>query len=302
MISIGFLIFGLIIGDSGVIGNAIILSTFIIAVPQMVLTYVEFRRMKEIEMRFPDFLRDLVESTKAGLPLHKAIIETSRTNYGPLSDEVKRMSNQLTWNISLINTLNQLKKRLRSSSVLSKIIRIMIETYKSGGETSNTLNSLSNALNTIQETQKERESMLRQYVIAMYAISLIFIVIVVAINKLMVPIFENLSGSYTGGASPLGMIDVSPCSSCRFQSEPSCLPCNIYSMICSVLGATGSDVGCYYLALFFSMSFIQALCGGLVAGQIGEGSIKAGMKHSLILLMITCGTFFILVKLGLVGT
>ncbi|MFN6992553.1 MAG: hypothetical protein ACK4MM_07540 [Fervidobacterium sp.] len=55
------------------------------------------------------------------------------------------------------------------------------------------------------------------------------------------------------------------------------------------------------MALFFSMVIVQAICGGLVAGQISEGSIKAGIKHSLILLVVTFGIFFILVRVGLLG-
>ncbi|OGI14955.1 hypothetical protein A3K63_02925 [Candidatus Micrarchaeota archaeon RBG_16_49_10] len=143
--------------------------------------------------------------------------------------------------------------------------------------------------------------MLRQYVVSMYAISLIFIFIVVAINRLMVPIFENI-GTTTSDASAFGSLTMNPCTSCMFVKSLECLPCSIYAFICSMLRANETGVSCYYLGLFFSMSFIQAIFSGLVAGQIGEGSAKAGIKHSLILLFITCGTFFILVRLGLMGS
>jgi len=36
--------------------------------------------------------------------------------------------------------------------------------------------------------------------------------------------------------------------------------------------------------LFFHMSIVQALFGGLVAGKMGEGTVSAGLKHSVILL------------------
>lgn len=36
--------------------------------------------------------------------------------------------------------------------------------------------------------------------------------------------------------------------------------------------------------LFFYMSVVQALFGGLVAGKMGEGTVSAGLKHSVILL------------------
>jgi flagellar protein FlaJ len=38
--------------------------------------------------------------------------------------------------------------------------------------------------------------------------------------------------------------------------------------------------------LFFHMTVVQSLFGGLVAGKMGEGTINAGLKHSLILMII----------------
>jgi flagellar protein FlaJ len=37
--------------------------------------------------------------------------------------------------------------------------------------------------------------------------------------------------------------------------------------------------------LFFHMSIVQAFFSGLVAGKMGEGTISAGLKHSVILLV-----------------
>jgi len=39
--------------------------------------------------------------------------------------------------------------------------------------------------------------------------------------------------------------------------------------------------------IFFHMTTTQAIFGGLVAGKMGEGTINAGLKHSLILML--CG-------------
>jgi len=37
--------------------------------------------------------------------------------------------------------------------------------------------------------------------------------------------------------------------------------------------------------IFFHMSTVQALFGGLVAGKMGEGTVSAGLKHSVVLLV-----------------
>jgi flagellar protein FlaJ len=39
--------------------------------------------------------------------------------------------------------------------------------------------------------------------------------------------------------------------------------------------------------ILFHMTVIQAFFGGLVAGKMGEGTINAGLKHSLV--MMLCG-------------
>ncbi len=299
LVSCVLIIIGLISGDLGVLGNVVILSVFIIMTPQLILSYIGYKKLKEIELRFPHFLRDLVEATKAGLPFDKAIIFVSHTDYGPLSGEVKKMAHQLSWNINILKVLEQAKERLKKSKTLGRIIRVLIETYKSGGAVNDTLNSLSEALTTLQDTEKERKSMLSQYVVGMYVISLMFMGVIVAINKLMVPIFEAMAEP-AAAMQGISLIE-NPCATCLGRGGFECSPCSIYFSICSIFGVETTTISCYYLALFFSMSIVQATAGGLVAGQIGEGSIVAGTKHSLILLAITFGAFFILVNLGFIG-
>ncbi len=298
LISWVLILVGFLVADTGVIGNIIIISIFLIATPQIIISYMNFKKLREIERAYPNFLRDLIDATKAGLPLHKAIISLGKNNYGPLTREVRKMSNQLTWSVDLIKVLEQSKRRLRRSPMLVKTIRIIIETYKSGGRVSEILDSLSNTLIILQDTREERKSTLKQYVLAMYIISLVFIAIIVAINKLMVPIFETSAPIASG---PLGVGGTNPCAFCIYGLTLECLPCNIYSGICSIFGVNTVSISCYYLGLFFCMSVIQSICGGLVAGQIGEGSLRAGFKHSLILTSISVATFMILVKLKLIG-
>jgi len=296
-----FLIFiASISGDKSVFGPTIFLSVFIIVVPQLIFNYINYRNMKEIELRFPHFLRDLVESTRAGMPLHKAIMFSSHTDYGALSPDIKKMAHQLSWNVNIIKVLEQAKERLKRNETLSRVFRILTETYNSGGSIDSTLDSLSSTMMTIQDTEKERKSTLNQYVIAMYVISLVFIGIIVGINWLMVPIFQAMA-TPTGGVSPMGSVITNPCSTCLHVADVACAPCGIYSSICSIFGSEPASIGCYYLALFFSISVIQSMMGGLVAGQIGEGSVVAGIKHSLILVCITIAAFFILVPLGFIG-
>jgi flagellar protein FlaJ len=46
-----------------------------------------------------------------------------------------------------------------------------------------------------------------------------------------------------------------------------------------------------YEQLFFHAASIQAVCSGLVAGQLGEGSVRDGAKHVVVLLSLTLVAF-----------
>jgi flagellar protein FlaJ len=48
--------------------------------------------------------------------------------------------------------------------------------------------------------------------------------------------------------------------------------------------------------IFFHMTSVQAFFGGLVAGKMNEGTISAGLKHSLI--MMLCGYIALKIFLG----
>jgi len=285
----------MLIGDVGIIGNAVILAALIIAIPQFLIRYEKYRRIREMEDRLPLFLRDIIEALRSGMPLHKAITMASGIDYGKLSDEVEKMSNQLSWGLPIDEVLSQFSDRVRSSKRLFTSARILREARVSGGDLVATMDSIADNSNILSDSEKERKSLLNQYVLMMYAISLIFIIIVIAINNLMIPIFE-VGGEVEG--SVLGVSN--PCMSCGgFE----CSVCGLFEATSTwIFGIEDPTViGAYYISLFFFMSIIQSFFSGLIAGQISESSILAGFKHSIILVGITFGAFSVLLRLGVLG-
>jgi len=293
-IAIAILLFalGLISKDPGVLGNLIIIAVFIILVPQFLVRYRKFREIRNMESRFPAFLRDLTESLTAGLPLHKALISTSKVHYGPLSKEIEKMVNQLSWNVPLDNVLEQFSERIKSSKRMYLAVKIIRESYFSGGDIKSTLNYLVENQITLSEATKEKSSMLNQYVVLMYAITILFLIIIVFINKLMIPMFEMSQQITESGLS-------NPCDSCRgFE----CSICGLFQGVAkTIFNIDETSIASYYVSLFFFLSIVQSFFAGLVAGQISEGSVTAGLKHSLILVGIVFGVFRILVRIGLMG-
>jgi flagellar protein FlaJ len=287
------IVVGIVSNDIGVLGNAIILSTFITAVPQLLMRYERYRALKEMEDRFPIFLRDIIESLRSGVPFHQAIMSSSKIDYGKLSKEVNKMANQISWGLPFDKVIDQFAERVKHSRRLSVALRTIRETQTSGGDIISSLESVAETSVKLEESDEERSTLLSQYTVLMYVVCFLFIGIVASINRLMVPIFQVPAGA---SSETLGLIN--PCETC---SAASCSICDMFRGACSVFGVATAGIGCYYTALFFFMSIVEAICCGLVAGQISENSIMAGLKHSIIMSTATFGAFSILIRLGLMG-
>ncbi len=291
-VSAVMILIGILLHDAGIVGNAIILSTFLLITPILFVRYKKYREFKEIEEKFPNFLRNLIESIRAGLPLHKAIVNANKVNYGTLSREVLKMSNQISWGLSVDKVLMQFAERMKGSKRINASIQVILESYLSGGDVISTMETVADSQLLLLDVEKEKAATLNQYVIVMYAISFIFIGIVVAMNKLIIPIFSNFQESQFGVTNP-----------CNICTGLECNVCSAFEVTStSLFYLEPGSIGVYYTALFFMMSMIQAIFSGLVAGQISEGSFVSGLRHSLILASITFGTFSILVRVGLLGS
>lgn len=281
---------GLISKDVGVFGNTILLSAIILAGVFSFFEYKKYREIKEMEEKFPLFLRDITEAINSGISLPKAIVSCSKYDYGALNKEIKKMVNQISWHLPINKVLERAANNMKRSRKISTALRILKEAYISGGNTVAVLTSLSESFERLEEIGKERKSILNQYVVMIYAISLIFLVVVAMIQKILIPIITNPQMGMGGGLS-------NPCFNCYGAS---CSLCNFYRLTAKSLFNAREETY-YYVSIFFFLSVIQAFFAGLVAGQIAEGSYRAGLKHSFILTAIIIGILFISYRLGIFG-
>ncbi|MCS7106188.1 MAG: type II secretion system F family protein [Candidatus Aenigmarchaeota archaeon] len=297
VVSAFFLAVGIISNDRAVLGNSIILSAFAIAGPLFFFRYMRVREIKEMEEKFPFFLRDVIEALRSGSPLHTSVLIASKYEYGKLTPEIKKMASQISWGMSFDKVLDQFAERVKASKRLTVVSKIIKEAYLSGGDIISILETVAENMTILDEYEKERKSLLSQYVVLMYIINFLFIGIVVGINRLMVPIFK------VEAVGQLEMIGLQ--NPCGFCSQLSCVFCDILGGISSIfnLGNIRSleNMGSYYTSLFFLMAIVESIFCGLVAGEISEGSAIAGFKHSIIMVIITFGSFFILVNFGIMG-
>ena len=287
------LLSALLIGDAGTVGNVFVISLFIVVIPYFVLEYTSFLWIKSVERQFPNFIRDLADSNRSGMSLPEAIHICSKTNYGKLTDEVKSMSNRLTWGTHFIRVMEIFNKKVEKSKIITEALDIIKESYSSGGNITSTLDSVAKDIKILQDAEDERKSLVRQHVMIMYAIFFIFLAVSLMIIYVMVPMMMQQP---EGETEALAFQFVDPC-----PADASMFPCNIFSGLCAILDVP-TGISCYYIALFFFILIIQGIFSGLIAGQLGENSIIAGSKHSIIMVSAAISIFMFLAKLGMLPT
>ncbi len=285
-------VFALLTQDVGIIINVGIIALFIVITPVFLVKYTEFLWIKSVEKEFPAFIRDLAGLKRSGITLSEAIKMTSKNNYGKLSPEVQKFSNRLSWGIHFLRALEIFGKRFKSSGLITEVLGIVRESYMSGANISLTLDSLSRDIVTLKEIEEERKSIAREHVMIMYGIFFIFVVISLTITSVLVPMMSQTQavGSFS---SPAVMSFSDPCGRGYML-----FPCGYFDVLCTSFGVP-SGIGCYYLSLFFTVLLIQALFMGLIAGQLGEGSVVAGIKHALIMLASVFIIFIFMLRSGL---
>lgn len=286
------------IGNIALIANMLFLGMLVLLVPFSLFKFFRLKKIRAYENDFPNFLRDISESLRAGLSLIQSIQATSKSDYGSLTNEIKKMNTQLSWNVTLDRVLKNFGSRATDSKIITRSLMIIDQANKSGGNIEDTMESLANHIESIKEAQQEKSILLNQQVLMMYAIFFIFLGITIALIKFLIPLLQTQA--QTGGFGIQGF-NPNPCSVCVNNADAACAGCNTFATISQAFElGNPKDASSYYKALFLAMILIQGFFSGLIAGQIGSDSVVVGIKHSLIMLLSGFIVFILLVRTGIV--
>lgn len=236
------------------------------AAPYLFYQYFDYTRTKAIEDKFPDFLRSLAEAQRAGITLIDAIHQARDVDYGALTPEILKMSSQLSWGVPFPKVMRMFEERMSRSEFIKRTVTVVMEAFESGGDIAEAMSAVASNAVLVKDLEAERQNKLAQQVLVMYVIFFIFLGMVIVLQKILGPLFTmNLSGGGGGlfGGSAVG-------GSVSQQFGPS-----------------------YYRKMFFSMVVIQGVFNGLLAGQLGEGRVVAGIKHAAIMLITGVAIFMV---------
>src|SRR3989344_3449351 len=179
------IIFGLIILAAGIIFflnkediNLLFfligISLLVILLPFIMQLMIRSRNYQETSEMFLEFSRNLAESVATGTPISKSIINMRGKNYGSLTANVQKLSNQIEIGIPVNRALETFANDV-NNPVISRAVALINEAARAGGEIDYILESTAKSIAEIEKLKKERKEAIYNLVVQGYIIFFIFI-------------------------------------------------------------------------------------------------------------------------------
>lgn len=233
----------------------------------------ENKRQKEIESRFPEFVRNLSGAIKSGMPAAQAVVHVSDGEYGTLAPYLKKLANQIEWSIPLHKAFINFAKETENP-VIRRAIATVIQAEQAGGNIEDVLSSVTESLLQIKKIKEERKSSIHAQIMQSYIIFFVFLGVMIVIQNLLIPYMIRF-GSVNADEGGIASSQIA--GGINLQAELD---------FSSPLGFFAS-LGGWLLSLngiFLLMSMIQAFFAGVVLGKLAEGDMTSGLRHSLVMM------------------
>jgi flagellar protein FlaJ len=209
----------------------------------------------KIERAMPEFLRDLATSIQTGVPVFASLEHASKKEYGPLKDELQILVSQMSWGMNLNDALAELSKRV-DLPLFKKATVLISEASTYGGDLSEIFNATARYVENVNTWGLRRRMQTLPYVGIFYFSIVLFLFIIILLSTIIFIPMGELSQSGIPFMRPV----LDPVQARR---------------------------------VFMHASLLESFFGGILAGKITDDSYVGGLKHSMILALISGIAFFL---------
>ncbi len=232
------------------------IAVSVIALPFVVTTIFETNLEKEKNEQFLEFARALAENVKGGTPIGQSIRNMRNKNFGSLTENIGKLANQISMGIPMSKALDTFAEDIGSVTV-KRAISLIKEAEMAGGKIDDILDSVASSIYQIEKLKKERSAAISSLVVQGYIIFFIFIGIMLVMQFKIIPLTEEVNN--VGGLEGIGA-GIGGASTESFSTDDLSRP-------------------------LLWMLLLQGLFSGLAIGKLSEGSVKAGIKHSFVMVI-----------------
>ena len=214
--------------------------------------YARLRKMSLMEERFPEFLRDLSESRKAGMTMARAVEMAAKGDYGYLTPEIRKMAVQISWGLPFTEALKRFGDRIKTPLV-QRTTSLVVKASEAGGKISDVIEAAAKNVREIKILQAERRLEMQMYLLIIYVAFFVFLAVIVILSATFLPEFAKATESVSSvGSISFGKISLEE-----------------------------------YKFIYICTAIVQAIGNGVVAGLLGEGKIAAGLRHGTVMVIVT---------------
>jgi len=219
----------------------------------------QYNRVKEIEARLPDFLRDVAEAGRFGMTLAEAVKVAARGRYGGLTPEIRRMAAQIEWGVPAAEAIRLFAERV-NTPLVNRMMSIIIKANDAGGNVADVLSMVAHDARETMLNQSERKMAMATYTVVIYVSFAVFIATIFILNVTFLPKMLEAGQSVSKGAAAAGITNM-----------PATIKVDVIPTI---------------QFIFIVSVVIHAFGDGILAGVLQDGRIANGMRHSFIMLIM----------------
>jgi flagellar protein FlaJ len=235
------------------VNNAITFGFIIIFAFPAFIEYSNHRWVRQIEQSIPRLLRDISEAVRSGVILPKAVEDAAKKGYGALSKELERVMTMFVLGATWEEAVTSMSKRTKSATV-ARFATILVEANGSGGKVSEVIDMSVELFSNLDEYKEEQLNNMKPYLYTIYASIAIFLIIsFVVLSQFLVPLTSTT----------------------KVATAPK--PNSIANVL---------DIN-YYASILFWASIVESFFAGFIAGKIGDRCYSAGLRHSVLLSVIS---------------
>ncbi len=233
-----------------------IFAIFPVLISVGVASIIYSSRIKSYEQNLFVFLEDLKDLLRGGMNIVTSMEIICDNDYGALNRELKRIAAQVKIGIPFDKALVDVFVDI-DSAMFNKVAQVISESTKYGGNLIKIFSSVATYVKTINEMTEERKSKTFSTVFSSYFMFFIFIAIILIIQIVFLPMLTSTDLSGASGGSSASMQEIN------------------------------------FNAYFLYLLVIQGGFAGPIIGKISEGSMMAGIKHSIILLSVSIPVYVV---------
>ena len=224
-----------------------------IILPLIILVEIRERTLRKAEENIPNVFAELAVLNEAGLSIFEGLKMLSAMEMGILTKEISVLRKELEWGVLMPRTFIRMGLRLKSD-VMAKVIPVVVKALETAPTIKDAFTVVAKyAESEVRFKRKMRNSM-QVYVAIIYLSIGVFLFVSYMIIKNFLSVFAGVSVELMGGVTTLNL--------------------DLIKMT------------------FFQVTFTVAVLSGLIAGNIGEGKVVSGIKHSYVFAVATYLLFF----------